>query len=282
MDAQSTHRASGHSIAPEARRVVGGLCARRTAGRRSFAGTMGPRILLNCWVVAFSTNLEDRLRHVGWAEGVAANAAELLRVARYLGEPGPSRPGATLVDHLVPMTRAAARRRSMSAVFGDQAFPFHTDLAHHYTPPRFVLLRAEQAEGGIVRPTLLLDYYRLQLTLSDQQRLAHSPFLVRGGDHPFLCAIADRTDRTSGSPDLVIRYDGCCMTPASLSARAAQRLLTQETDCVPPIRIEWRLGRTIVFDNWRILHGRALNSSPLQPERRVLQRVLVWPRRCRR
>ena len=160
----------------------------------------------------------------------------------------------------------------MSAVFGKGAFPFHTDLAHFASPPRFVILRAERADPT-GRETLLHDHRLLSLTPAERQTFAHGPFFVRGGHRPFLSSILDRA---LGSTGVVLRYDPCCMTPATPSAHTAELLLTKKTTDLDPVRIEWFPGRTIVLDNWRVLHARAAPRQALQRDTRILQRVLVW------
>ena len=194
-----------------------------------------------------------------------SDADHLLHLATTLGHPSPSRPAGQVLDRLVPLARAQAHPRSMSAVFGEGAFPFHTDLAHYPCPPRFVLLRAAQTDR-MVRPTLLHDSRRLPLTPTERQLLSHGPFLTRGGRRPFLSTIVDRVPRLS---DAVVRYDGCCMTPASSSARTAELLLARKMDEREPVRINWYYGQTIVLDNWRVLHARAPAHPGSLPENRA-------------
>lgn len=217
--------------------------------------------------------LHDRLRHLGWTDIDLACNGDLLTLAADLGRPGPSRPRGSVLDRLVPLTPTEAHPQSMSAVFGKGALPFHTDLAHSSSPPRFVLLRAERA-NPTGRETLLHDLRRLSLTPAERQLLAHGPFFVRGGTRPFLSSILNRDP---GSTDVVLRYDPCCMTPATPSARTAELLLAQKTTGLDPVRIEWFPGRTIVLDNWRVLHARAAPRLAPQRDTRILQRVLVWP-----
>lgn len=220
-----------------------------------------------------TAQLRDRLLHIGWAETRLGSDRDLLELAADLGRPGPSRPKGPLVDRLVPLTSSQAHPRSMSRVFGEGLFPFHTDLAHSSSPPRFVLLRAEHADHTGCQ-TLLHDLKRLPLTSADYQLLVHSPFLVRGGSRPFLSAILNRAPR---SRDVIIRYDPCCMTPASRPARNAQLLLTRKTTEVRPVQIAWYRDRTIVLDNWRVLHARTpAHRVRFQGRVRTLRRVLVW------
>ena len=66
------------------------------------------------------------------------------------------------------------------------------------------------------------------------------------------------------------------MTPASPSASGAALLLRKKTSAIGPVRINWFPGRTIVLDNWRVLHARAAPRVALPRDTRILQRILVW------
>ena len=224
-------------------------------------------------VVSTVAELQDRLRHIGWVDVDIVNDGDMLALAADLGRPGPSRPRGPLLDRLVPLSPTDAHPRSMSAVFGKGPFPFHTDLAHSSFPPRFVLLRAEQADDS-GRQTVLHDLQRLPLTPTDRQLLAHGPFFVRGGRRPFLSSILDQVPRLMTT---FLRYDPCCMTPASPSGHDAVLLLKEKTSAVDPVRIEWLPGRTVVLDNWRVLHARTAPRLTRRRNTRILQRILVWP-----
>lgn len=135
------------------------------------------------------------------------------------------------------------------------------------------MLRAEHTDASR-RHTLLHDLRLLSLTPSERHALAHGSFVVHGGHRPFLTSILDRAP---GSPDVVLRYDPCCMTPATPSAQTAALLLMKKTTNLDPVTIEWFPGRTVVLDNWRVLHARAAPRRALQRDARTLQRILVWP-----
>ena len=221
------------------------------------------RLLYSCATVPGGSQLHARLGHVGWASVRVSDADHLLHLATTLGHPSPSRPAGQVLDRLVPLAKAQAHPRSMSAVFGEGAFPFHTDLAHYPCPPRFVLLRAAQTDR-IARPTLLHDSRRLPLTPTERQLLSHGPFLTRGWS-PAVFFPQSLTGflgcRMPSSGTTV-----CCMTPASSSARTAELLLARKMDEREPVRINWYYGQTIVLDNWRVLHARAPGPPRVAPK----------------
>ena len=47
------------------------------------------------------------------------------------------------IHPLTPMRREAATPNTYSGIYGYERFPFHTDLAHWRSPPRYLILRCE-------------------------------------------------------------------------------------------------------------------------------------------
>jgi len=169
----------------------------------------------------------------------------------------------------VPIPADQARPRSMSAHYGQGAFPYHTDGANFSCPPRYILLRAVLATARD-RPTLMVDSNKWCLSEEDRSRLQQDVWYVNGGRGRFLTSILFHSDQTNGS---YLRYDPCCMWPAharfTKSARIMQAHCNSHTR-----RVLWEPGRALIIDNWRVLHARPTgpdNSS----ERRVLERVFV-------
>ncbi|WP_292223480.1 TauD/TfdA family dioxygenase [Mesorhizobium sp.] len=84
-----------------------------------------------------------------------------------------------LVQTLVPLSEAAPN--SYSGIFGLNRFPFHSDLAHWCTPPRYLLLRCVTGYSDI--PTLLIDGHDLidAVTLDILARAIFTPRRPRDG-----------------------------------------------------------------------------------------------------
>lgn len=105
---------------------------------------------------------------------------ELLPLAERFGSPVSVRRSDAVASLLRPTTKSEASPRSLSALHGTGAFPFHTDCAHHRIPPRFTLLRlAHRSESD--RPTLLLPLKELALNEAEAARLRNTVWLVNGG-----------------------------------------------------------------------------------------------------
>jgi hypothetical protein len=195
------------------------------------------------------------------------STADLLSLATSLGEITPSRASGPPVDELRPKPSSDAPPRSLSALHGLGAFPFHTDAAHHLIPPRYVLLRLA-SESPSARKTLVAPIPR-RLAQRDRRSLEHDVWIVDGGRGRFLTSILSHPEGRSCE---MFRFDEGCMRPADRvfgAARAVMlRVLASHSRA-----IEWVPGRTIALDNWRTLHAR--EGAPPKDAERVLERVLV-------
>ena len=203
----------------------------------------------------------NALRQNGWT--VLPNSAQrLVDIAHSLGRVVPARAGGPLVDGLRPTPSDRASPRSLSAIYGTGAFPFHIDTAHWGVPCRYILLCNERSTDAV--PTVLLPWESC-FTSEDLSLLTLSVFLVRNGRHSFYASAYSPTRR-------LLRYDPGCMSPASRDAQAASRLIGERTESAQAVAHQWTRGSVLIIDNWRVLHSRpdASNASA-----RHLRRVLV-------
>src|SRR5207237_268773 len=97
--------------------------------------------------------------------------------------------------------------------------------------------------------------------------LKRAVFAVRSGRSSFLTTIVPEDEQ-------FFRFDRDCMFPKNSSAvQASSIVVSVETSCVA-VEIHWVINRTLVLDNWRLLHGRSIGHGTGRSKRR-LQRVLV-------
>lgn len=208
-------------------------------------------------------------RNVGW-HVVAGNLCEL---AGALSDEGGNRQVSAPFIRLVrgrssdddvqtlrPMTRQAARPRSLSAQYGHEPFPFHTDGAHLQTPPDFMLLAAKQDDGG-ESPTHLKRLWE-PVPPSNGDDMRRGVFRVDAGRRSFYA--------TCQSADGRIRFDPGCMAAIDpRSRRLAAAILTEE----PDYSHRWtRPGEILIVDNTRVMHARGPVGTF---SRRALYRVLL-------
>ncbi|GAA5542230.1 hypothetical protein SDB63_11825 [Brucella sp. NBRC 113783] len=192
--------------------------------------------------------------------------ADIVEVANELGDPLTPWEGG-LVQTLIPREESAPN--TYSGNFGLGRFPFHTDLAHWRTPPRYLLLRCLIGYDDV--PTLLIDGRELVNSVS-RHTLARAVFKPRRPRHGALVLLR-LLERTSDGTDL-LRWDEIFLRPASKVGDTADAQIRDWLAKRDPLSIALiRPGDTLIIDNWRMLHAR----SPIPPGRedRSIERVYL-------
>lgn len=164
------------------------------------------------------------------------------------------------IQVLRPMGKQQARVRSLSAQYGYEPFPFHTDGAHLEIPPEFMLLAAQQQDAGD-SPTHLKRLWAPPPPASADD-MRQGVFRVDAGRRSFYA--------TCQSADGRMRFDPGCMAPIDPRSR---RLCTAILGVEPDFSHRWtRPDEILIVDNARVMHARGHvdNSS-----RRALYRVLL-------
>lgn len=145
--------------------------------------------------------------------------------------------------------------------YGFGKLPLHTDLAHWYTPPRYLMLRCAVADPQVF--TLILHHREMVEKFSPividralfrpRRRLDGKIFLLR---------LRDRG---------IFRWDQLFLTPENIEAKQVQSLMTSHNPGFEVVEIALNEpGKTIVIDNWNALHGRTMvrtNPTPRRIER---------------
>ncbi len=193
-----------------------------------------------------------RAVEVGWAilalKEIGTEQAQLAAAFTSEGALRRSRtssPG--LVDLLTPTQANHSERRSLSAQYGLGEFPLHTDGAYQPQPPRLVVLYCAHDQGG--RPTRLFRWDDAEWTAERRSDFDREVFFFRNGRRSFV-------DTITAPSRHFVRFDAGCMLPAT---RGAARLLAEvraQSDNWHMSTVDWEPGRTLVIDNWRVLHGR--------------------------
>lgn len=207
------------------------------------------------------------LTSAGWATfllpGPDAKVMEevALDIGNRLGHPVGNRRRGQLVDYLVPKSRQAAKPGSLSACYGLNIFPWHTDGAHWGTPPRFIVMGCLEADSQAA-DTLICDGRFFAPLNSEAAR--SSVFRITNGGRCFYAAARAGLDR-------YYRYDPGCMTPMDAGA---QQIMSSVNRMIPEGQqmITWRPGAFLLLDNWRFLHRR---TASVEGSVRKLLRVTV-------
>jgi hypothetical protein len=201
------------------------------------------------------------LQTFGWCEFCLPSREHLLKQARAFGTPVSSRPGAPIIEQLIPRSKPDARPGSLSSIVGRSGMPMHTDAAYHQVPPRWVFLWSKDISLNCA--TIVFNPQR---TLNEWAGLGLDRGIwgVSGGGAKFIVPAISRG---------VMRWDPNCMWPLDPSARRATSKLHGLLDDVSPEKINWDVpGKLLILDNWRVLHGReAAYNAP----DRILLRILI-------
>ncbi len=166
--------------------------------------------------------------------------------------------GLAAVQTLVPIETSQAPPNTYSGNFGMRDFPMHTDLAHWAIPPRFLVLRCVTGSAAVATRVLdgqvLIDKFgltNLRRALVQSRR----PIQNRKQLFPLL-------ERHSEDTGYRLRWDSLYLRPASEAASTIFKkisvfLSTAQAEAFHLLEP----GDTLVVDNWRCLHGRAMVSG---------------------
>jgi alpha-ketoglutarate-dependent taurine dioxygenase len=181
-----------------------------------------------------------------------------------------SRLSSHVVDHrrLIAQDRGTARSETLSNRYGLDAFPWHTDAAHHPRPPRLCVMRSLRPTSV---PTMLLDRDLLLANQPELQKsLRHGSWIVQGARQTFYTPVIGRTG--------LIRFNPDTMTPASLATVASHAALTARLSTFNGHPHQWASEEVLIFDNGRMLHARPTIYD--SDHHRELERILCELPNC--
>lgn len=155
-----------------------------------------------------------------------------------------------------------------SGNYGHGQFPFHSDLAHHRHPPKYLILRCIKGHPSVTTP--LIDSRVIMDRVGEQEltrALVRSRRRVRG--EATLMRLCETT--TSG---VRFRWDELFLVPASELGKQAFQMVKAEIKRQRAIDLSLaNPGDTLVVDNWRMLHSRS--SVPVSAVDRVVARAYL-------
>lgn len=157
-------------------------------------------------------------------------------------------PGAKTVQELRPANKATLEASSYSGNYGIEEFPFHSDMAHWFRPPRYLLLCCKVP------------------AMSVETRVVKSEDIFEGEDiHDLRRALFRPRRRLSGrlSPLRLFegdfyRWDSLFIQPInklalSLQTRIIGRLAKVSYEAV----VLGDCNQCLLIDNWRTFHSRS-------------------------
>lgn len=157
-----------------------------------------------------------------------------------------------LVQTLTPRLKDNERENTYSGNFGVDEFPFHTDMAHWYVPPRYLFLRC-------VVP--VLDVETKLINSKDIWGDIDASVLSRAHFKP-----RKKLDRTANLLKIkqgdIFRWDSIFIEPANSNAEELKLMILSSIKNVKNMTLTLdKKGDCLLIDNWRMLHGRSVISA---------------------
>jgi len=173
-------------------------------------------------------------------------------------------PGAQVVQTLVPSETALKEASSYSGNYGMGEFPFHTDLAHWFKPPRFLLLRCVTPSTLVTTSILLSAPLFSKENKSDLRRSLFRPRRrLDGRLSPLRLFEKD-----------FYRWDTLFLRPLSNMAKSLQKRIEQRiAESIPHNVVLAQTGDCVLIDNWNTFHARS--AVPPEALSRKIERIYL-------
>jgi hypothetical protein len=108
-----------------------------------------------------------------------------------------------------------------------------------------------------------MDTKRLSLNASQSSMLRSTPFRVSNGRNSFFSTILSKSRP-------FIRFDPGCMTPTTKDGEKALAVFARQAWPGHVETFHWKMGKILIIDNWRVLHGRGNVVRP-DSDRKLLR-----------
>jgi hypothetical protein len=170
------------------------------------------------------------------------------------------------IQQLQPKAKSANAPNLYSGSFGHERFPFHTDLAHWFLPPRYIVLRCIVGHALVKTPVLKWSNLVKQTNMSFVRRARVRLRRPRRGRFQLLPVL----QKTGNG--VIFRWDSLFLRPDNFEAFQIADLIGPGSIPATAISIK-DPGDTLILDNWRVLHGRS--SVPAEAFPRLIDRVYL-------
>lgn len=177
-------------------------------------------------------------------------------------------PGVSVTQRIRPKRTNESTPNLYSGNFGLDEFPLHTDLAHWYLPPRYLLLRCVCPAPEVNTLILHNDKALCGFDLLTLDRAFYRPRRKLSGR---LSLLRLRQNFMDG---VIFRWDQLFLKPANDEGALVANHLKSPSLREEATRISFNYTfDTLIVDNWAVLHGRS--PVPKTALSRVVDRVYL-------
>lgn len=178
-------------------------------------------------------------------------------------------PGIDEIQDLIPKRASESPPNIYSGNYGYGSFPFHTDLAHWYQPPHFIVLRCVKGTRSV--RTHLIDSLEIIKALGrdNLRRTLVQPRRPIQGNRCLLRILEE-----SSLDKSTFRWDSLFIKPST--DHSSKMCSAIEKSISKMKRLDFLFenpGDTLIVDNWRMLHGRS--PVPATQRDRKIHRAYV-------
>jgi hypothetical protein len=203
--------------------------------------------------------LSQRLKKDGWI-AIHEYSGELLNLIENICSELELDISFHIYKKLIPKDKNEVEHFSLSSAYGLKEFPLHTDGAEYKTPPRFLVLRAlSNSPTG----TCIADANSIC-----DSNICNSKWSVKTKDGIVKTKLYEKHPKYNIEFIRFNRLSMKCDEGEKLDVYKAIDNLTVSS-------ILWTKNKTIIIDNWRVLHGRQTIIEE-DYEKRILERLQVF------
>jgi L-asparagine oxygenase len=177
--------------------------------------------------------------------------------------------GLSEIQELTPKEASESTSNLYSGNFGCGEFPFHTDLAHWFQPPHYLVLRC--VEGAREVATRLVDSKNVVQSIGEDDlcRALVQPRRPLGMNRSLL-RILERCSTGHSR----FRWDDLFIVPATDHSSRTYAAIAKNLATAKPLDfVLEKPGDTLVVDNWRMLHARS--AVPMTRRSRKIHRAYL-------
>ena len=177
-------------------------------------------------------------------------------------------PNIPTVQTLILTNSTESTLNVYSGNYGFGRFPWHTDLAHWYLPPRYLLLRCIIPAQNVFTSLLRTETAIKSLTKSTIRRAMFTPRRRIYGHLPLLrfCQCSENST--------LFRWDRLFLNSANVEAVEVSTTLRELEKASKFEKIYLKnTADTVIIDNWLMLHGRS--KVPQTDMHRIIERIYL-------